>query len=103
MAVQQLVGAAERLRALGLGAHVDWLGLVEEVHDRLGRHPFEALPIPAELLVLAIYTVRAPLKKCALLHHMGRYREALPVCSEFRTAKICLYWRRCPNPDSPAL
>jgi CRISPR-associated protein Cas1 len=47
LSLQQLVGAAERLRARESGSRVDWLASVEEAHDRVCRRPFEALPIPA--------------------------------------------------------
>jgi CRISPR-associated protein Cas1 len=50
--LQQLVGAAERLRrkAPAGGDRIDWLALVEQARDRLAQRPFVALPLDGFIL-----------------------------------------------------
>jgi len=54
VSLQELVGAAERLRrrkAEGPGARFDWLAAVEDARDRLAVHPFPVAPVPAFTLM----------------------------------------------------
>lgn len=56
------------------------------------QNPRESLTITDELLVLGIYTGRANLKKCELLNSLGRYREAVPVCTSATSFSSKAYW-----------